>query len=59
MILNALRTNPLRLASLRVCGHHDERFDFDLLSRPVQLNILADHLATDALVDICAAAKNY
>jgi hypothetical protein len=29
----------------------------DLLPRPVQLYALADHLASDALMDLCIAAK--
>jgi hypothetical protein len=60
MTLSALRTNlPLRLASLHVRCHRDETCDFDLLPRPVQLNVLADHLATDAfmVMDLRAAAK--
>jgi hypothetical protein len=28
-----------------------------ILSRPVQLNVIADHLATEALVNFCAASK--
>jgi hypothetical protein len=27
------------------------------LAKPEQLNVLADHLATDALTDLCAAGK--
>jgi hypothetical protein len=51
MTLSALRTNlPLRLASLHVRGHQDKRCNSDLLSRPAQLNVLADLLATDALM---------
>jgi hypothetical protein len=56
MQLSAPRTKlPLRLASLR--GHQYDTSDFDLLSRPAQLNVLADHLDTDTLMDLRAAAK--
>jgi hypothetical protein len=34
-----------------VRGHQDGTCDFDLLSRPAQLNVIADHVATDALMD--------
>jgi hypothetical protein len=58
MTLSELRTNlPLRLVSMHVRDHHDKKCDFDLHSRPAQLNVLADHLATDALMDLRAAAK--
>jgi hypothetical protein len=53
MTLRALWTNlPLRLASLNFRGYQDEKCDCNLLSRPAHLNVLADHLATDALMDL-------
>jgi hypothetical protein len=45
------------LASLDVRTHQDGNYDFDLLSRPAQFNILgADHLATEVLPDIVTIA---
>jgi hypothetical protein len=37
--------------------YQDETCDFDLLSRPEQLNIVVDNVATDALMDVCTADK--
>jgi hypothetical protein len=57
MQLSALRANlPFHLASLHVRGHQDEKCDFKLLPRPAQLNVLADRLATEVLMDLRAAA---
>jgi hypothetical protein len=58
MTPSALRTTlPLHLASLHARSHQDITCAFDLLSTPTQLNILTDHLATDALVNLRAAAN--
>jgi hypothetical protein len=49
MTLSEIRTNtPFKLASQR---------DFDDLTRPEQLNVLADHRATAALKELCAAGQ--
>jgi hypothetical protein len=55
MTLSELRSSlPLRNVSPHARSHRDESCDFDLLARPEQLNVLADRLATPALVDLCA-----
>jgi hypothetical protein len=47
MRLSALRTErPLRLAALHVRAHQDKKCELVLLSRPEQLNVLADRLVT-------------
>jgi hypothetical protein len=46
-LIRALRTElPLRLAALHVRAHQDKNCELVLLSRPEQLNVLADRLAT-------------
>jgi hypothetical protein len=56
MTLGALRTKfPLCLASLQVHAHQDENCEFNLLSRPAQLNVLADEDASEVLEDLQAA----
>jgi hypothetical protein len=35
--------------------HTHAKCDFDLLTRPAQLNVVADRLATAALADLCVA----
>ena len=58
MTLSALRTKlTFQLASLHVRGHQDKHCEFELLTRPQQLNVLADHLATEVLEDLRAADK--
>ena len=50
MQLSALRTDlPFKIALLHVRGHQDDSCDFENLTRPAQLNVLADRLATEAL----------
>jgi hypothetical protein len=56
MTLSALRTKPpFRLASLHVRAHQDGHCEFNLLPRLVQLNGLADELASEVLADLRAA----
>jgi hypothetical protein len=58
MTLSALRTKlTFQLASLHVRGHQDKHCEFELLTRPQQLNVLADQLATEVLEDLRAADK--
>jgi hypothetical protein len=58
MTLSALRTKlTFRLASLHVRAHQDGHCDFNLFPRPVQLNVLADTLASEALEALCAAGQ--
>jgi hypothetical protein len=58
MTLSALRTKlTFRLALLHVRGHQDKHCEFELLTRPQQLNVLADQLATEVLKDLRAADK--
>jgi hypothetical protein len=58
MTLSALRTKlTVQLASLHVRGHQDKHCEFELLTRPQQLDVLADQLATEVLEDIRAADK--
>jgi hypothetical protein len=58
MTPSALRTKlPLRLASLHVRAHQDGNCEFNLLSRPAQLNVLADELASEVLENLRAADK--
>jgi hypothetical protein len=55
MTLSALRTKlPFQLASLHVRGHQDRSCGFNLLTRPAQLNILANELASEVLADLRA-----
>ncbi len=50
MTLHAFRTKlPPRLASLHVYVHQDGNCEFNLLSRPAQLNVLADDLTSEVL----------
>jgi hypothetical protein len=58
MTLSALRTKmSFQLASVHVRGHQDKHCEFELLTRPQQLNVLADHLATEVLDELRAADK--
>jgi hypothetical protein len=58
MTLSEIRTNlPFKLASQHVRSHQDDESDFDDLTRPEQLNVLADHRATAALKELCAAGQ--
>jgi hypothetical protein len=53
MTLSEVREGlPFQLISKHVKSHHKERAD---LTRPEQLNVLADHGATAALDDLRAA----
>jgi hypothetical protein len=57
--LSALRTNlPFCLTSLHARAHPDGNCEFDLLSRPTQLNVLADQIAFDEIEDLRAAGKS-
>jgi hypothetical protein len=56
MTLSTLRSKlPFRLASLHVRAHQDGHCEFNLLPRPVQLNVLADELASEVHADLRAA----
>jgi hypothetical protein len=58
MTPSAIRTNlPFRLASLHVRTHQDGNCEFELLSRPAQLNVPADQLACDSLEDLRADGR--
>jgi hypothetical protein len=62
MTLSALRTNlplplRLRLASLHGRAHQDGNCGFALLSRPTQLSVPADQLASNVLEDLRVADK--
>jgi hypothetical protein len=48
---------PLQLIYRHVKSHQDDKCDFDDLTRPAQLNVLADHRATAALDELHAARK--
>jgi hypothetical protein len=51
--LSAPRTKLLlRLASLHVRGHQHGNCEFNFLSRPSQLNVLADEFASEVLEDL-------
>jgi hypothetical protein len=58
MTLSALRTKlAFQLASLHVRGRQDKHCKFELLTRPQQIYVLADQLATEVLEDLRAADK--
>jgi hypothetical protein len=48
MKLSSVRNKPFELISRHVKSHQDER-EYDDLTRPEQLNVQADHRATEAL----------
>jgi hypothetical protein len=48
---------PFKLISRHVKSHQDEKRDLADLTRPEQLNVLADHRATAALDEVRAARK--
>jgi hypothetical protein len=48
---------PFQLISRHVKSHQDEKRDFADLTRPEQLNVLADHRARAALNELHAARK--
>jgi hypothetical protein len=59
MTLSEVREGlPFRLISQHVKSHRDERRNFADLTRPEQLNVLADHRATAALDELRAARKS-
>ena len=51
------RQLPFKLVSLHVRSHQDDEYDFSELTRPAQLNVLADHRATAALNELRAAGQ--
>jgi hypothetical protein len=56
MTLSEVRKElPFQLISRHVKSHQDDEREFDDLSRPEQLNVLADHGATAALDELRAA----
>jgi hypothetical protein len=58
MTLSEVREGlPLQLISRHVKSHQDDKCDFDDLTRPAQLNVLADRRATAALDELHAARK--
>jgi hypothetical protein len=48
---------PFKLISRHVERHQDDERDFDDLTRPERLNVLADHRATATLDKLRAAGK--
>jgi hypothetical protein len=46
---------PIKLVSLHVRSHQDEKHDYADLTRPEQLNVLANHRATAALNELRVA----
>jgi hypothetical protein len=54
---NLLATPLYQVLPQKDAIKQDERCDFNLLSRLTQLNILVHNVATDALMDFCAAGK--
>jgi hypothetical protein len=48
---------PFQLSSRHVKSHQDDKRDFADLTRPVQLNVLADHRATAVLDELRAARQ--
>jgi hypothetical protein len=59
MTLSEVREGlPFRLISQHVKSHQDDERDFADLTRPEQLNVLADHRATAALDALRAARKS-
>ncbi len=48
---------PFKLISQHIKSHQDDERDFDDLTRPEQLNVLADHRATGALDELRAAGQ--
>jgi hypothetical protein len=60
MTLSALRAKlPLRLASLHVRAHQDGKCEFNLLSRPSQLNVLADEFVSKVLENLRVSWQTY
>jgi hypothetical protein len=58
MTLSEIREGlPFQLISRHVKSHQDDKRDFADLTRPAQLNVLADHRATAALDELHAARK--
>ena len=58
MTLSEVREGlPFKLISQHVKSHQDDERDFDDLTRPEQLNILADHRAMAALDELRAAGR--
>jgi hypothetical protein len=58
MTLSEVREKlPFKLISVYVRGHQDDKRDYDDLTRPEQLNVLADHRASTALQDLCVAGQ--
>jgi hypothetical protein len=51
------RALPFKLVSLQVRGHQDDERDYEDLTEPKQLNVLANYRATAALKDLCAAGQ--
>lgn len=48
---------PFQLVSLHLRGHQADKRDYDDLTGPEQLSVLADHRATVALQDLRAAGQ--
>jgi hypothetical protein len=58
MTLSEVREGlPFQLISRHVKSHQDDKRDFADLTRPAQLNALADHRATAALDELRAARQ--
>jgi hypothetical protein len=58
MTLSEVRKGlPFQFISRHIKSHKDDEREFDDLTRPEQLNVLADHGATAALDELPAAKK--
>jgi hypothetical protein len=49
---------PFELISRHVKSHQDDKYEYDDLTRPEQLNVQADHRASDALDELLAAGDH-
>jgi hypothetical protein len=57
MKLSSVQGLPFELISRHVKSHQDDKYEYDDLTRPEQLNVQADHRASDALDELLAAGE--